>query len=260
MPVVGILGGYYLSYIKEDFKKIGDAFIFLGTLFIGASIALLGQLYNMDGSVLSLLVWWCILTIPVTFLFRFKSLAFITISLFYLSIFYLLDDNSFFHWWFDEEQLIRIFTLIPFSIAAVSYFVRKTVGKNFAPVLSVFALVSLKLLFLSLFVGTLDEELSLLGRSMGSLIFQHILFLGAVFLVMWLANKEYNLVLRSTTFFWLGVFLIAKYFDWVWSYQQMGISLVLFGCFLMLLVYGYIKGTKYCETLKKEGLQAENNS
>ncbi len=69
---------------------------------------------------------------------------------------------------------------------------------------------------------------------------------------MWLSNKKYNTILRNSTFFWLSAFMITKYFTWLWDYMDVGIFFVLFGGFLILLVFGYIKGTKYLEKIKQE--------
>ncbi len=250
MPVIGLGVGYYLSYVKEDYKKIGDSFIFLGALLIGASLALLGQLYNLDGSVAGLLMWWTILTIPITFIFKFRTLAILTASLLYLTTFYFVGDN--FKWWRDERVIITLFTLLPAGIMAVSYFIRNNIGKVYSKVLEMFEIVSIKVLFFTLFVGTLDEDFYLLGESIGSAFFQNILFLGTIFFIMWLSNKKYNTILRNSTFFWLSAFMITKYFTWLWDYMDVGIFFVLFGGFLILLVFGYIKGTKYLEKIKQE--------
>ena len=38
-------------YVQSELIKIGQAVALLGGLFIGASIALIGQIYNTDGTV-----------------------------------------------------------------------------------------------------------------------------------------------------------------------------------------------------------------
>lgn len=250
MPTSFLGVGYYLTEILKEYNKIGDSFILLGTLLIGASISLLGQLYNLDGSVTGLLMWWCILTIPITLLFRYRTLSAVLTSLFYLTILYFIIDN---HSIWDEDILIQVFTIIPAIMILLSYGLRKANSQSsFIPIQKMFEVISLKIVFLTLLIGTLDEELYLLGESVISGIVQNVLFLGTVFYVMWYSNKHYYTVLRNTTFGWLGAYMIIKFFSWFADLMDSGISFILFGVFLLALVYGYIKATKYLDSLKKD--------
>ena len=242
MPIISIGGGYYLSYVKIDYKKIGDSFIFLGSFLIGASLALLAQLYSTGGSVGKLFLIWFFLSIPLTFLFRFKSLSFLTILIFYLSIFFYIIDE---YIKIDENKIILLFSILSVIIITSSFFIRKKLNDKFSNILKIFEIISIKVLLLSLFIGIVDEVFYFFGDSIGSEIFQNFIFLAIVFFIMWFSNKNYNSVLRNSTFFWLGAFMILKYFSWFWSYLDVGIFFILFGGFLILLVFGYIKAIKY---------------
>jgi uncharacterized membrane protein len=250
MPILGIGGGYYLSFVKEEYQKIGNAFIFLGTLLIGASLALLGQLYNLSGSITGLLFWWLLLSLPVALVFKYRSLAFISSTLLYTGIFSYIIDASF--WNLDEEVITLIFSVIPVVLIISSYSIRKIITKEYENMLKILEIVSIKVLFLALFISIFDDSLYFLGESFVSGIFQNLLFLGTIFFVMWFSNKKYNSVLRNSTFFWLGGYMIVKYFSWLWNYMSIGIFFLLFGIFLILLVFGYIKGVKYLESKKNE--------
>ncbi len=50
LPIIPLVGGYYLSEMKKDFPILGKSLIFLGVLLIGASLALYGQLYNLESN------------------------------------------------------------------------------------------------------------------------------------------------------------------------------------------------------------------
>jgi len=250
MPTSFLGCGYYLTSILQEYKKIGDSFILLGTLLIGASISLLGQLYNLDGSVSGLLMWWFILTISITFLFKYKTLSAVTISLFYLTIFYFIADN--YRIWSSEDLLIQVFTIVPAILIILSYTLRQSIKTNYEIIQKMFELISLKVLFFTLLFGTIDNDLCLFGESLISEIVQNIMFLSTVFYVMWFSNKKYYTILRNSTFFWLGAYMIIKFFSWFVDLMDSGISFILFGIFLLLLVYGYIKGTKYLDSLKQE--------
>lgn len=255
MPTAGLGIGYYLSYIKQDFKKIGDSLIMLSSLLIGASLALLGQLYNLDGTVASLLLKWTILTLPLTYIFRFKTLSAISISLLYITILTYIFDT--FKYNMESEIIMQTFTFLPLTIILISYFTRKTIFEKleidkFKPVQQMFEIISIKVLLFTLLIGTIDENLYLLGETFVSGIIQHGLFLASVFGIMYFSNKENNHILRNSTFFWLGAFMIIKYFDWFWGYAETGLFFVIFGLFLLGLVYTYIKVTK--------NLDSKNNS
>ena len=255
MPVVSVGGGYFLSYVKHEYQKIGNAFIILGSLLIGASLALLGQLYNLDGSVAGLLLWWFVLSLPLTLLFKSKSLAAISVSLVYASLFYFITDpNGWWVWGIDEQLLVRTFTLVPVIIIAISEAIKTRYKDNSYHAIAVtFEVVSLKILLLTLFIGTIGEdEFWLFGKTGGSELFQNILFLGVVFFVMWYANKRYLSVLRHSAFFWLAAYMVVKYFAWFWDYMDTGIFFVLFGIFLLGMVVGYIKFIKYLKHVKEQ--------
>ncbi|MFH0892094.1 MAG: DUF2157 domain-containing protein [Candidatus Falkowbacteria bacterium] len=260
MPIVSLGGGVYLSQTKPDYIKIGDALIIVGTLLIGASIALLGQLYHLDGSISGLLLWWFILSLPVMLLFRFRVLAAISISLLYGCVFaFITDDRTLMR---NEQLVVWTFTLLSLGIIVLSEIIKRIPNfASFSRVLSMFQIVSLKVLFFALFIGTIDDgNFALLGDSGGSLVLQNFLFLGVVFSVMWYANKNYNLVLRHSTFAWLALYMIVQYFALFLDYMETGIFFVIFGVFLLALVYAYIKITKHIDQVRKQAYQDAGQS
>ncbi len=269
MPVLSISAGYYLSYVKPIYSKIGNSFIVLGSLLIGASIGLYGQLYNIDSSFGSLLILWFFLSLPLTFIFKFKALSAISVVLFYLSVFYFIQESSVWDWREKTRVMIQVFHLLPLMVLLFSWMINKILfGKMlYNVVLSTVSVISLKLLFLFLFIGTLGlrEDLFLLGEIVGAEVIQNILFLGAVFFVMWYTNKNYMVSLHHTTFFWLGMYIVARYFAWFWDYMQTGIFFLSFGIILIAMVWGYIKLIKYKKENSslvsyKESLDVESDS
>ena len=253
MPILSIGAGYYLSFVKSVYSKIGDAFIVLGSLLIGASIGLYGQLYNIDGSLGSLLLLWFVLSLPITIIFKYMTLATVSTVLFYGTIFVLIQDSDFWNWSEKERITVQVFHLIPFGVLLAGEFIRKSFKNNsYGNVISIVEVISLKLLLAVLFIGTLaEEEFALLGETAGSELIQNFLFLGSVFSVMWYSNKNYMTQLRHTTFFWLGAYIIAKYFAWFWSYMETGLFFLIFGILLIGMVWVYIKILKYIKDKHK---------
>jgi uncharacterized membrane protein len=58
---------------------------------------------------------------------------------------------------------------------------------------------------------------------------------------MWWANNNNEIILRHTSFFWLGLYFAVKYFDWFGSYFSTGIFFISGGIFLIALVYAFVK-------------------
>lgn len=268
MPILSIGAGYYLSFVKSVYSKIGDAFIILGSLLIGASIGLYGQLYNIDGSFGTLLLLWFVLSLPLTFIFKFKTLATISTVLFYGMIFAVILESNLWDYRDKTNVLVQVFHLLPFGLLLLGEFVRKSLKKNpYSNILSTVETISLKLLLAVLFIGTLSEaELALFGRINGAEMIQNFLFLATVFSVMWYSNRNHMTLLRHTTFFWLGAYVLVKYFAWFWSYMDTGLFLVLFGVLLIGMVWGYIKVVKNTSDKKGPvfpeetfGINSENN-
>lgn len=57
--------GYYFSYTNTNYTKTGHSLMLLGSLLYGASIFLLGQVYNLGGTFAGALLVW---SIPVVLL------------------------------------------------------------------------------------------------------------------------------------------------------------------------------------------------
>lgn len=253
MPIVSIWWGYYLSYIKQEYKKIWDSFIFLWSFLIWASLALLGQMYSTGWSVVKLFVIWLILSLPLTFILKFKSIATLNIVLLYLIIFFSFEDN----FYRSDESLLLTFSIVSTLIIASTIFItniNNKIIKQYSSIINVFKIISIKVLLWTLFIWTLDDRhFNFFGE--WTVILHHIVFLIVLFWVMWEANRTYNVVLRHITFIWLWLFMIVKYFAWFWSYMNTWLFFVLFGIFLLGLVYAYIKWIKYLSQIKSQAFE-----
>jgi uncharacterized membrane protein len=64
--VVGAYGsGYYLQYVRGDFPRLGHGLIFLGTLFYGAGIFLVAQIFHLDSHWPNGFLLWAIGVLPI---------------------------------------------------------------------------------------------------------------------------------------------------------------------------------------------------
>ena len=80
--------GYWFSYIKTGFKRLGSVLIFLSTLLIGGVWALIGQIYNLPTeSNCGIFFLWLLSVLPVAFLFNKKDINNLSIVLFIVTYF-----------------------------------------------------------------------------------------------------------------------------------------------------------------------------
>ncbi len=243
LPISSLLVAYYFMYIQKELNKIGQAFALLWWLFIGASIALIGQIYNLDGTVWRLLLMWFILLLPILYLFKLKTLSVLATGLFYGVCYYYVFE-VFFTSWKDEQTILMIFSLISTTTALLAYLWNKVTKQHYDYLFYPVAAISLKVLLFVLFLGTIDEHLTFIADGMAGFIIHNILFLVVVFWIMYWANKNHELLLRHASFVWFGIWLTWKYFDIVWSYMQWWIFFIVSWIVLIWMVYTMIKINK----------------
>ena len=91
-------GGYCLAYEKKTYPKLGNALMFLSTLLIGGTYALIGQIYNTNANTSTIFFIWLISILPVAYLFKSRAINVLSIILLVTGIllFYLdlaIDDG-----------------------------------------------------------------------------------------------------------------------------------------------------------------------
>lgn len=244
LPIVPLLCWYYFCYVQKELQTLGNVFTYLGSILIGGSIALIGQIYNTDGTVGSLLLLWLILALPLLYIFRFKTIAVTCTALFYGVVFY-YSTEVFFTSYEEEKYFLAFFSIVSGCVWIASYLINTATKKTYDYLLMPVAAISLKILFVCLFISTLTEYLMFLGEWIFAIIAHNVLFLWVIFFFMWWANKNYEILLRHATFVWLALWMIVKYFDWAWWYMHAGIFFIVSGIFLIGLVYWYIKINTY---------------
>lgn len=248
LPLVSLWIGYYFSYKQTELKILGDTFLFLWGILIGATIALIGQIYHLDGSVWGLTQIWLLFVLPLAFLLRMKSLSVLATGLFYVTLWYyttesrLLWQNSL----WNEKYVLAIFTIVSGTLSIWSYILNQFFKGKYQFFFTPLALISLKILFFVLFLGTITEYFNFTGN----ILLQHILFLGTLGFMMWWSNKEHEILLRHSTFVWLGVYIIWQYFQIFHTYLWAGMVFISTGIVLIWIVYGAIKISHYLDNKK----------
>lgn len=85
--------GYYFSYRNTDYTKTGQSLMLLGSLLYGASIFLLGQVYNLGGTFADAFLIWAVPTILLAYTTRFTTIYILAIILIYAYIFSVLGEG-----------------------------------------------------------------------------------------------------------------------------------------------------------------------
>lgn len=247
LPIVSLSLAYYFSYMQIELRKIGQAFALLGWLMIGASITLLGQIYNTDGTVWSLLLIWLIMLLPVLYVFKLKTLSVLATGLFYGVCYYYIFE-VFLTSWRDEQYITAFFTFVSGTLALLAYLWNKATKEVYNYMLYPVAAISLKILFFCLFIAAVFNNdwfnFMFLADWFTGIILHNVLFLAVIFSCMWWANKNSEILLRHATFVWFGLWFAWKYFDIVGSYIQGGMFFVMSGIVLIWIVYTLIKMNK----------------
>ena len=89
-----LLGGYHLAYEKKNYPRLGNALVFLSTLLIGGTYALIGQTYNINANNSGLMFMWLISVVPLAYLYKSKAINFLSIVLYILGICFYFGDIS----------------------------------------------------------------------------------------------------------------------------------------------------------------------
>ncbi len=105
-----LLGGWKLGYETKKFPRLGNALIFLSTLLIGACYIQIGQTYNWSTNTAEILLLWFLSIFPLAFLFKSKSINWLSIILFVTAFPYF-----YYEWRYDTAEVWTIF--MPFSFS-----------------------------------------------------------------------------------------------------------------------------------------------
>ena len=114
ITVLSLFCGYKLAYEGNRFPKLGHSMIFLSTLLIGGTYALVGQNYHINANNSSLVFLWMLSILPVAYIFRNFAINILTIILFIQGTIFYYDELS-----LDDGLTWTIF--IPFLLGATLY-------------------------------------------------------------------------------------------------------------------------------------------
>ena len=92
VTILTFWSGYNLAYEKKKLPRLGNALIFLSTLLVGATYALIGQTYNINANNAGLMFLWAISILPVAYIFRNAAVNILAVVLSVLGIIFFFAD------------------------------------------------------------------------------------------------------------------------------------------------------------------------
>ncbi len=238
LPTIPLVIGYFLIYVRQSHILLGRAMVFLGTLLIGASIAIIGQVYNTEANPRAMFGIWFVLSIPIIYLFRLFLPTIVSAVLFIVFTFFIIVDN---HWWNDDLiiWIPYIYIIIGFMMFSVSEAHLKYLGPAYKKVSLAMKIVGAKISLLSSFILTMgfinEEGVKINNFLFGDIprLFYNLVFVGILSLMFYFGNKKNDKVLINSAFIWTFVFIIFRYFDFFWDMLDVSIFFIFGGILLV---------------------------
>ncbi len=125
------IAGYWWTYHNSDYPKTGQALFVLGSMLYGASIFLLGQIYNLWGTFADAFLIWALPTIFLAYTTRFVTIFLLGVILVYSYIFAEMVDGFAFSGFIISNIFIAIGY---FSLTILRY--HRDIYSKFASILS----------------------------------------------------------------------------------------------------------------------------
>jgi uncharacterized membrane protein len=115
LPIVPITFAYWQLIVKDKESVLGRAASILGMALVGGSLALIGQIYNLESNMVNFLWTWALLTAPFIFVFRRKENVFFSALLLGPTLFLTIVQ-------FVENSLLDVsFGVILMTVVALGY-------------------------------------------------------------------------------------------------------------------------------------------
>lgn len=228
--------GYWFSYVKTGFQRLGNVLIFLSTLLIGGVWALIGQIYNLHtNSNCGIFLLWFVSVLPVAYLFRKKSINNLSILLFIMAYFSIPDIYSF------TYLTPIVFGLILYNFANIPAI--RHGFTDFTPAYKAVSTVILYFTFIVMIcVGSISESFNTIPTLAVVVMAAFLIFI----LLNFVLNKEKDTLLKSESAILAGIAIFGILLnigvpgsDALTAINITGSSIILGSIILTLYHFGY---------------------
>lgn len=241
MPLFPLMLAYYLSAVKRSQSILVLVANIFGVGLIGASLALIGQIYNLESGYSSLLWWWAVLSTPFVFVFKRAENLVVSAALFGVALMFLylemVDDS-------DESAFVLVLTVSALAYAGLLYAIGTILRSStvWASGARLLRLMSASVASVVLFITTFEFYARLITdvewNSSGWIplsILLNITFIAFLLFVLVRAFRAQEERLALSVVRLLFLYVIVKYFTLFSSMLDTGVLLVLGG---MLFITG----------------------
>jgi len=142
--------GYKLAYENKVMPRLGSALIFLSTMLIGGTYALIGQNYNTQANTSFLYVLWLISIYPLSFIFKSNAINVLS------TVLYIIAGTMYYCNLPSSDNVTGIF--IPIILSSFLYFVGniEKIKKNFNSFSLLYKTTSMIVIFITLLCATFN--------------------------------------------------------------------------------------------------------
>ena len=192
VTVGAFVGGYNLAYKKKNFPKLGNALIFLSTLLIGGTYALIGQIYHVNANSSTLMFAWLLSILPVAYLFKSRAVNILSIILMILGIISFYAELS-----LDTGLVWTIFIPVLCGLTLYSAGNIPVVLNKFNDFSLSYKIVGALSIFITLLILTCSVEHSYHITSTYYIV--PIILLMLLNVINYIKHKDYNMLLKIET-------------------------------------------------------------
>ncbi len=148
------ISGYLFAYQWRNLPRVGASLIFLGTLFFGATVFLIAQIYHVKANNHTLMLIWLFGIIPFVYAFRSRAIAALVTLVYFIWVGMFVSQGR----WFGEIN----FTFWPsaYLLAGLLLFVfgtRHYATKRWQSIARIYRLAGMNMAMLALFALSCRE-------------------------------------------------------------------------------------------------------
>lgn len=239
LPIIPLSFSYWQLNVKLQEKVLGKAANILGLALVGGSLALIGQIYNLESNMVTFFWMWTILTMPFIFIFKRKENVLFSSIITALAIFFSMSD--FFE---DSSMTFGTITILMTIVGLIYSYVLYMIGALIRNVIlwldsgRLLRILGGTLASVILFITTFDfYAMTVIGFSYRNptndwrilSIVLNVVFIGFLIftLIRSIKYEEYSFALWTVRLF--GIYLLIKYFTLFYSMFDTGLFFIIGG-------------------------------
>lgn len=238
VTVGSFIGGYTLAYEKKNFIRLGNSLIVLSSLLIGATYALIGQIYNLNANSSFLMFLWMFSILPIAYLFRSYAVNIISIVLMVLGFIFFYAELA-----IDKSLVWTIFMPIFCGITLYTIGNIPIVLKKFNSFSLSYKIVGVLPIFIALLILTCSVENSYQINSPYYIV--PIVLLMFLNLINYMRKKECSLLLKIETLsisIMLGLLLLLLILP---SISEIFVMILANIFIISMIIFGFNYGYKF---------------